>query len=181
MSESPHFSDNEDSIPEAPHRIRDWIPYLCALSQDPRCHAEAASIVAEKSGHKRESLLRGLEQYAPVSLRGHLNRALSPLAEKQVVALCEINALADTQLGFVDVKEAIERMVQREVSEHVVRDFLKRNSCSLEYKPFKMLSSSRVTSNIVAETERFITTLIKLVESNRMLKFNLMTCDETVV
>ena len=44
-----------------------------------------------------------------------------------------------------------------------------------------MLSTSRVASIIVVETERSIKTWSELVESNRILKFNVMTFDETVV
>ena len=44
-----------------------------------------------------------------------------------------------------------------------------------------MLSTSRVASIIVVETERSIKTWSELVESNRILKFNVMIFDETVV
>ena len=60
--------------------------------------------------------------HAPVGLRGSLKCVLSPMVEKQVIAMCEVNTLADTPLGFVEVKEAIEQMVEWEVSKHVVRD-----------------------------------------------------------
>ena len=58
---------------------------------------------------------------------------------------------------------------------------MKHNACSLTYKQGKMLSTSRVASIIVVETERSIKTWSELVESNRILKFNVMTFDETVV
>ena len=44
-----------------------------------------------------------------------------------------------------------------------------------------MLSTSRVASIIVVETERSIKTWSELVESNRILKFNVVVFDETVV
>ena len=44
-----------------------------------------------------------------------------------------------------------------------------------------MLSTSRVASIIVVETERSIKTWSELVESNRILKFKVMIFDETVV
>ena len=44
-----------------------------------------------------------------------------------------------------------------------------------------MLSTSRVASIIVVETERSIKTWSELVESNRILKFNVVVFDEMVV
>ena len=44
-----------------------------------------------------------------------------------------------------------------------------------------MLSPSRVAHTIVAETERFIESWGQLVERNRMVSFNLIVFDETVV
>ena len=58
---------------------------------------------------------------------------------------------------------------------------MKHNACSLTYKQGKMLSTSRVANTIVVETERSIKTWSELVESNRILKFNVMIFDETVV
>ena len=100
MSESKHVSPYNALIPAAPRRIRDWMPYLSELSKDPRYSAEAVSIVEEKSGHKRKSLLRELELYTPVSLRGNLRRVLALESERMAVAMCELNSLADMPLSF---------------------------------------------------------------------------------
>lgn len=181
MSESKHVWPFDALIPAAPRRIRDWIPYLSALTQDPRYRAEAVSIVEEKSGYKRKSLLRELELHTPVSLRGSLKCVLTPWTEQLAVAMCELNSLADMPFGFENVKVIIEQLAQREVSNHVVRNFLKRNASSLTYKHGKMLSPSRVANNIVVETERFIQAWGELVENNRILKFNVIVFDETVV
>lgn len=181
MSESKHVWPFDALIPAAPRRIRDWIPYLSALTQDPRYRAEAVSIVEEKSGYKRKSLLRELELHTPVSLRGSLKCVLAPGTEQLAVAMCELNSLADMPFGFENVKVIIEQLAQREVSNHVVRNFLKRNASSLTYKHGKMLSPSRVANNIVVETERFIQAWGELVENNRILKFNVIVFDETVV
>ena len=115
-----------------------------------------------------------------MSLRGNLKCVLSQEAEALVVALCELNSLADQPLGSDEFKDVLEKLAQHPVSRHVVRCFQKWNGCSLAYNPRKMMSLSRVANNIVVETERFIETWGKLVESNRALKFNVVVFDETV-
>ena len=113
MSESKHVSPYNALIPAAPRRIRDWMPYLSALSKDPRYRAEAVCIVEEKSGHKRKSLLRELVSHTFVSLRGSLKCVLAPESERMAVAMCELNSLADIPLSFENVKVIIELHAQR--------------------------------------------------------------------
>ena len=108
MSEAPHFSRHDALIPASPHFMRDWIPYLKALLQDQQCRAKAATIVAEKSGYPRKSLLRTFEEYVPAALKGNLKCVLAPQNERLVIAVCEPNALADQPLIFQAVKECIE-------------------------------------------------------------------------
>ena len=72
-------------------------------------------------------------------------------------------------------------VARRSVPQHVVRDFLKRIDCSLILKQGKVLSSARVDTHIVQETEQFIEQWGKVVERKRIMKFNVVVFDETVV
>lgn len=98
------------------------VPGFSAHSHDPWCRAQAASIVAAMSGQtKHESLFVVCwGRHAPVGLeeQPQVCAVLLPVAEKQLVALCETNVLADAQLCFDDVKEAIEELLCQEVIGH---------------------------------------------------------------
>ena len=82
MGELTRFSAFDTLIPATPRRVRDWIPYLGALTQDPRFLKMQPQLLQKK----RKSLLRELEQHVSVSLRGNLKCVLSQEAEPMVVA-----------------------------------------------------------------------------------------------
>ena len=116
----------------------------------------------------------------PATLKDNLKCVLAPQNERLVIAMCELNALADQPPSFQTVKKCIELGGPPERSSACGERFFEAGTRTLTLKQEKMLSSARVDTHIVQETEQFIDQWGKVVESNRILKFNVVVFDETV-
>ena len=104
MSEAPHFSRHDALIPAPPQFMRDWILYLKTLWQYQQYREKVATIVAEKYRHPQKFLLGAFLLIVPAALNSNL-KSLSELKNEQlVIAMCELNALADQALSYKTAK-----------------------------------------------------------------------------